>query len=104
MHSSDIRGSEFFPIQLVVVLSPKNDDSNSGGFTGGEFLFCDDPERKKKDRKRIAAGLGDAILFCTRSRLVQIGGAWGLKPVKHGMNRIETGSRIALGIPYHEYD
>ena len=44
----DIRGSEFFPIQLVVVLSPMNDDSISDGFTGGEFLFCDEPERKKE--------------------------------------------------------
>jgi len=100
----DIRGSEFFPIQLVVVLSPMNDDSISDGFTGGEFLFCDEPERNKKDRRHIAAGSGDAILFCTRSRLVRVGGAWGLKPVKHGLNRIESGTRLAVGIPYHEYD
>lgn len=100
----DIRGSEFFPIQLVVVLSPSNDDSNCDGFAGGEFLFCDQPERKKQDRERIPAGLGDAVLFCTQSRLVQIGGVWGLKPVMHGMDRLTSGTRFALGVPYHEYD
>jgi hypothetical protein len=100
----DIRGAEFFPIQLLIVLSPIAEDWNQEGFSGGEFLFCDEPERKKKDRKRIAAGIGDAVLFCTRARPVQIGGAWGLTPVKHGMARIESGNRFALGIPFHEYE
>ncbi len=130
----DIRGAEFFPIQLVIVLSPREDfttkrlmrrDAQSvhgtespeqrseqtraacaeiSGFTGGEFLFCDEPERKKKDRRRISAGLGDAILFCTRARLVQVGGAYGLKPVKHGMDRINSGHRFSVGIPFHEYE
>lgn len=95
----DLRGSVFFPIQMAVVLSPLGPD----GFLGGEFVFCDVPESKKSRRREIAAGLGDAILFCTRDRLVRVGGAYGLQPVKHGVNPITAGVRVVLGVPFHEY-
>ena len=101
----DLRGAVYFPIQMAVVLSPRVDasDPDSEGFRGGEFLFCDVPERKKSRRREIAAGLGDAVLFCTRDRLVPIGGAYGLQPVKHGVAPITAGVRLVLGVPFHEY-
>jgi len=94
----DIRGTVFFPIQLVMVLSPRATPADADGFTGGEFLLCDDTRRQA-----IPAGLGDAILFCTCARLVRVGGGYGLQPVKHGMSQIESGSRFAVGIPFHEF-
>lgn len=101
----DLRGEVYFPIQLGVVLSERSDASNpaSPGFHGGEFLFADSPARKKSRQRSLGAGLGDGILFCTRDRLVSIGGAYGLQPVKHGVNRITSGSRLVLGLPFHEY-
>jgi hypothetical protein len=101
----DIRGDIFFPVQLVVVLSSRNDCllSDSNAFAGGEFLFCDEPDRKPSDRCTVSAGLGDAVLFCTQARLVPVGGVYGLKPVKHGLNRITAGSRYALGVPFHDF-
>jgi hypothetical protein len=101
----DLRGTVFFPIQMAVVLSPRADQAEppTAGFTGGEFLFCDVPEGKKSRRREIAAGLGDAVLFCTRDRLVAIGGAYGLQPVKHGVATITAGERFVLGVPFHEY-
>jgi hypothetical protein len=98
----DLRGPVFFPIQLAVVLSPRADQAPDG-FQGGEFLFCDVPEGPKARRREVAAGLGDAVLFCTRDRLLPIGGAYGLQPVKHGMAVLTTGSRMVLGVPFHEY-
>ncbi|HYT88134.1 MAG TPA: 2OG-Fe(II) oxygenase [Gemmataceae bacterium] len=101
----DLRGAVFFPIQMAVVLSPRADpsDPQADGFRGGDFLFCDVPEGKKARRREIAAGLGDALLFCTRDRLVKIGGAYGLQPVKHGVTPITAGTRLVLGVPFHEY-
>jgi hypothetical protein len=99
----DVRGTVFFPVQLVVVLSPRAESASHDAFTGGEFLFCDQPERKPSDRCAVPAGLGDAVLFCTRARLVAVGGVYGLKPVKHGLNRIASGTRYAIGIPFHEF-
>jgi hypothetical protein len=101
----DLRGSVYFPIQMAVVLSQRLEapSASGDGFCGGEFLFCDVPEGKKSRRRVISAGQGDALLFCTRDRLVRIGGTYGLQPVKHGVNRIADGSRLVLGVPFHEY-
>jgi hypothetical protein len=101
----DLRGSVYFPIQLAVVLSPRANEStpNGAGFRGGEFLFCDVPVGKKSRERVIPAGLGDAVLFCTRDRLVRVGGAYGWQPVRHGVKPITHGDRVVLGIPFHEY-
>ncbi|MCI0741691.1 MAG: 2OG-Fe(II) oxygenase [Gemmataceae bacterium] len=101
----DLRGAVFFPVQMAVVLSPRVDLSNlpTVGFRGGEFLLCDVPEGKKSKRREVAAGLGDAVLFCTRDRLVPVGGVYGLQPVKHGLATITAGERYVLGVPFHEY-
>jgi hypothetical protein len=98
----DLRGRVFFPVQLAVVLSPRA-DQDADGFQGGAFLFCDVPEGPKARRREVLAGLGDAILFCTRDRLVRVGGAYGLQPVKHGVAPITAGTRVVLGVPFHEY-
>jgi len=99
----DLRGEVFFPIQMAVVLSSPADSSNPNGFQGGEFLFCDVPEGKKSRRQEVAAGLGDMLLFCTRDRLVTVGGVHGLQAVKHGVAPIVAGTRFVLGVPFHEY-
>jgi uncharacterized protein len=101
----DIRGTVFFPIQMAVVLSPRADaaDPDAPGFQGGDFLFCDSPAGKKSRRRELALGLGDGVLFCTRDRLVRVGGVAGLQPVKHGAAPITAGTRFVLGVPFHEY-
>ena len=101
----DLRGAVFFPIQMAVVLSPWVDpsDARAEGFRGGAFLLCDAPEGKKARRREVAAGLGDAVLFCTRDRLVSVGDAYGLQPVKHGVAVITAGTRFVLGVTFHEY-
>ena len=101
----DLRGGVFFPVQMAVVLSRRADPEKpeGGGFTGGEFLLADVPERRKSRRRVVAAGQGDAVLFCTRDRLVRVGGVYGLQPVKHGVSRITAGTRFVLGVPFHEY-
>jgi hypothetical protein len=101
----DLRGAVFFPIQLAVVLSQRAEPSElpADGFLGGEFLLCDVPEGKKARRRAIVAGVGDAVLFCTRDRLLPVGGVYGLQPVKHGVAPITAGVRFALGVPFHEY-
>jgi uncharacterized protein len=84
-------------------LSPQAGSSNPQGFQGGEFLFCDVPEGKKSRRQKVPAGLGDMLLFCTRDRLVTVGGVHGLQAVKHGVAPIIAGTRFVLGVPFHEY-
>jgi hypothetical protein len=101
----DLRGAVYFPIQMATVLSRRAEpaDPDSDGFRGGDFLLCDVPERAKSRRRSVPAGQGDTILFCTRDRLVTIGGAYGLQPVKHGVSEIASGERVVLGVPFHDY-
>jgi hypothetical protein len=98
----DLRGPVFFPIQLAVVLSPRATEG-ADGFEGGDFLLCDVPESARSQRRALPAGLGDAVLFCTRDRLQQVGGTYGLQPVMHGVTPITSGTRLVLGVPFHEY-
>ena len=32
-----------------------------------------------------------------------VGGAYDLQPLLHGVNRITAGTRVVLGLPFHEY-
>jgi hypothetical protein len=100
----DLRGAVYFPLQLAVLLSPRSANvEDREGFEGGDFLLCDVPQREKGQRKALPAGLGDAVLFCTRDRLVSVGGTYGLQPVMHGVGPITRGTRVVLGVPFHEY-
>ncbi len=101
----DLRGTVFFPIQMAIVLSPlvETTEMQASGFQGGEFLLCDVPEGGKSRRQKLALGLGDTVLFCTRDRLVRVGGVYALQPVKHGAAPITAGTRFVLGVPFHEY-
>jgi hypothetical protein len=101
----DVRGVVFFPIQMAVVLSPRADpnDADTEGFRGGEFLFCDSAQGRKARRQEVALDQGDAVLFCTRDRLVRTGGIVGLQPVRHGAAPITAGTRFVLGVPFHDY-
>lgn len=101
----DLRGEIFFPLQLLIVLSPRaeGETNPAGAFAGGEFLFCDQPQRKPADCCAVPAGLGDGVLFCTRERLIRVGGVYGLQPVKHGLSEVAAGIRYALGLPFHDF-
>jgi hypothetical protein len=101
----DLRGDVFFPLQLAVVLTapPLDDDPADEGFRGGEFLLCDVGEGRKAKTQVVPAGLGDAIVFCTRDRLAMVGGTYGLQGVMHGAAPITDGTRVVLGVPFHEY-
>jgi hypothetical protein len=100
----DLLGEVFFPFQLAVVLSPAADDDPADeGFHGGEFLLADVGEGRKAKTQFVPLGLGDAVVFCTRDRLAMVGGHYGFQGVMHGAAPITTGTRLVLGVPFHEY-
>ena len=91
----DLFGKLAFPLQLAVSLGP------AGPEDGAEFVLAEAGKRGKVTR--LATGPGDAVLFCTRDRLVKVGGVYGLLPVQHGVTSLEAPLRYSLGIPFHDY-
>ena len=95
----DVAGRVIFPFQLAVTLGP----GSSADDGGGELLLLDERPGKKRRERRLATDVGDGVLFCTRERLVEIGGALGLQPVLHGVSEVRAPERYALGVPFHNH-
>jgi hypothetical protein len=94
----DVHGEVFFPFQLAITLGPASSDG--GG--GGELALLEE----RPGRRRVAhcaTSVGDGVVFCTRDRIVPIGGLYGLQPVLHGVTAVLAGERFAVGIPFHDY-
>lgn len=94
----DISGAEVFPFQLAVTLGP----GHARAGEGGSLRLIDQRPGKKLREKRLDTGIGDGVVFCSRERLVQVGGAFGLQPVLHGVTACAR-ERFCLGVPFHEH-
>jgi len=94
-----VHGDVFFPFQLAITLGPASSDE--GG--GGELVLLDERPGRKKRITQCATSVGDGVVFCTRDRLVPIGGLYGLQAVMHGVTTVTKGERFAVGIPFHDY-
>lgn len=92
----DIYGSVAFPLQLVVLLSDPAD------FEGGEFVLTEQRPRMQSRAEVVQLGQGEAALFATAERPRR--GAKGEYRVKlrHGVSRIHSGSRMTLGVIFHQ--
>lgn len=99
----DVSGKVVFPLQLAVTLGPGCSKSSDPGVFGGELRLVDSGPGKKVRETRLATALGDGVLFCTRDRLVEIGGVYGRQPVFHGLTVVAGAERFALGVPFHEH-
>ena len=93
----DIYGEHMFPLQLAILLSEPGRD-----FTGGEFVIAEQRPRMQSRPEVVTLGQGDAVLFAVRQRPVQ--GRRGTHRVmlRHGVSRLRSGQRHALGIIFHD--
>lgn len=92
----DLYGPLAFPIQATTLLSDPDND-----FTGGEFLVAEGAPRQQIRAEAITLRAGETILFPTAERPVP--GARGMLRAKmrHGVSRIRSGERYALGVIFH---
>lgn len=93
----DLYGELTFPLQVAVLLSEPG-----GDFTGGEFLLVENRPRQQSIGTAVALTRGEAVIFPVAERPVP--GARGMlrASVRHGMSRLQTGERYALGIIFHD--
>jgi uncharacterized protein len=93
----DLYGEHLFPLQLTILLSEPDRD-----FTGGEFVMTEQRPRMQSRPMVVSLRQGDGVVFAVRNRPVQ--GSKGVYRVtlRHGVSRIRSGERYALGIIFHE--
>ena len=93
----DLYGEVAFPFQVVVLLSDPQRD-----FTGGEFLLVEQRPRQQSRGEAIALGRGDALVFPNRERPFESARGVSRAQVRHGLSRVRSGERLALGVIFHD--
>jgi hypothetical protein len=94
----DVYGALAFPIQVVILLSEPGKD-----FTGGELVLTEQRPRMQSRVEVVPLRQGDAAAFAVQQRPVR--GAKGNDyrvNLRHGVSRIRSGMRHALGIIFHD--
>jgi hypothetical protein len=93
----DLYGEQVFPLQLVVLLSEPDRD-----FEGGELVLVEQRPRMQSRPQVVRLQQGDAAIFAVNRRPVT--GARGTYRVamRHGVSRIASGERFALGVIFHD--
>lgn len=93
----DLYGDFHFPLQATVLLSEPERD-----FTGGEFLLTEQRPRVQSRGEVVPLARGDAVIFPVNQR--PVAGARGTFRVtmRHGVSRVRSGSRHALGVIFHD--
>jgi hypothetical protein len=93
----DLYGEHVFPLQVTILLSKPDED-----FTGGEFVMTEQRPRMQSRPMVVALGQGDGVVFAVHHRPVQgTRGAYRVN-LRHGVSRIRSGHRHAVGIIFHD--
>jgi hypothetical protein len=91
----DLYGDEAFPIQLVCALSSRTQ------YDGGEFLLIEQRPRAQSRGEAITIEQGELVAFPTRERPVEGTRGHYRTVMRHGVSRLQSGSRYTLGIIFH---
>jgi hypothetical protein len=93
----DLYGDLPFPIQVAILLSQPGED-----FIGGEFVLTEQWPRMQSRAEVVLLGQGDAVAFAVHSRPVRGSRGDYRVTLRHGVSRIRSGTRYALGIIFHD--
>jgi hypothetical protein len=96
MHQ-DLYGEIAFPLQFTFMLSRPTVD-----YTGGEFLLLEQRPRAQSKCDAIILEQGAGIVFATRYRPAKGVRGFYRVNVRHGISRVRSGLRFALGIIFHD--
>jgi hypothetical protein len=93
----DIYGDEAFPLQAAFLLSQPGRD-----FWGGEFVLTEQRPRRQSRAEVVALRQGEGVIFPVRHRPVQ--GSRGVyrATMRHGVSRLRRGTRLTLGVIFHD--
>ena len=93
----DLYGEVVFPLQLAVLLSQPDAD-----FTGGEVVLTEQRPRMQSRVEVVPLERGDAVIFASRHRPIEGTRSSYRVQMRHGVSRVRSGHRFALGIIFHD--
>jgi uncharacterized protein len=93
----DLYGDVSFPMQMVFLLGQPRQD-----WEGGEFILVEQQPRAQSKAEVVNADQGQAIIFTTRYRPVRGTRGYYRVNLKHGVSRVQRGTRYTLGIIFHD--
>ncbi len=93
----DLYGEVAFPFQATVFLSRPQSD-----FTGGEFVLVEQRPRAQSRPEVIVPQLGAMLIFPNRYRPVAGKNGTYRTAFRHGVSRVRSGRRYALGVIFHD--
>jgi hypothetical protein len=93
----DLYGEIAFPLQMVFLLGQRGRD-----WDGGEFILVEQQPRAQSKAEVVAADQGQVIIFTTRYRPVKGSRGYYRVNLRHGVSRVQCGTRYTLGIIFHD--
>lgn len=93
----DLYGDLAFPLQAVVVLSARGAD-----YEGGEFLLVENRARQQARGEALTLEQGELLIFPVFERPVPGKRGFVKAAMRHGVSRLRSGERFALGIIFHD--
>ena len=93
----DLYGDLAFPFQVVICLSKPDEE-----FTGGELLLVEQQPRAQSVGHAIRLDQGEAAVISNRYRPVKGARGYYRTNLRHGVSRLLTGERYALGLIFHD--
>jgi len=93
----DVYGDVVFPFQVIFCLSAQGEE-----FSGGELLLVEQRPRAQSIGHSITLQQGEGIVITTRYRPVKGSRGYHRANLRHGVSKVLSGERYALGIIFHD--
>jgi uncharacterized protein len=93
----DLYGDLAFPLQAMFPLGRPGVD-----YTGGELVLVEQRPRAQSAAEVLSPGQGDLVVFTTRVRPARGRHGYHRVQMRHGVSRVRTGARTALGVIFHD--
>jgi hypothetical protein len=93
----DLYGEHVFPLQVAFLLARPG-----GDFTGGEFVLTEQRLRMQSRPEVVPLGQGQGVIFPVHHRPIRgMRGSYRVN-MRHGVSRVRSGRRNAVGIIFHD--
>ena len=93
----DLYGELYFPLQMAILLSAPGRD-----FEGGEFVLTEQRPRTQSRVEVVPLAQGEAVIFAVNVRPARGARGYYRLAMRHGVSRVRNGSRLTLGIIFHD--